>query len=195
MVLVEVNIGEHVLDYRVDDVTRLEQVVDALARLTRDDGLLSVRLPAVHLLRDGLVDADGQNHLARHVAGLHLLHQPGVFLKRSLFQLFRFQVVQRERYLLVFVVLIVVVDAEVGFLLCSHHAPHQFHGRVVLAAVSATLRLDGNFRQLLVVGFQLDVLLRLGLRRDGYDTRLIAHGTEGDVPSLFTGYLVLAVDV
>ena len=111
MVLVEVDIGEHVLDDGIDDVARLEKVVHALAGLAGNDGLLRARFAAVYLLRNGFVNADGQNHLSRNVARFHLLHQPRVLLEGALFQLFWLQVVQREGYLLVFVVLIVVVDA------------------------------------------------------------------------------------
>ena len=55
-----------------------------------------------------------------------------------LFQLFRLQVVEGQGNLLVFVVLIIVVQFEVGFLLGCHHPPHQLHGRVVTTAIAVT---------------------------------------------------------
>ena len=59
MVLIEVDIGEDILQNGVDDIARLEQVVDTLRGLTGDDGLLGVGITAVDLLRHRLVDTDG----------------------------------------------------------------------------------------------------------------------------------------
>ena len=142
---------------------------------------------AIDFLRNGLIDADGQYHLACGSAGLHVFEYPGMFFEDSRLQLFGLQVVEREGYLFVFVVVIVVVDAEVGLLLGSHHAFHQLYGRVVLTAVLVTLLTDDDLADGLVVWLQGNVECFLGLRVDGNDTCGIAHGTDRDVPAFMTG--------
>ena len=186
MVLIEVDVREDILQDGIDDVTSLEQMVDPLGGLSHDDGLLRARVTTIDLLRHRLVDTDRKNHLARLGADLHLFHQPGVLLERPRLELFGFQVVQGECNLLVLVILIVVVERQVGLLLRSHHPTHQFHSRIVLTAVLLALGLDGNLSQHMLVGRQFDVETALGLGCHGNDARLIAHSTEGDVPPLMT---------
>ena len=78
------------------------------------------------------------------------------------------QVVESQCQLLVFVVTIIVVVAEVGLFLCCHHAPHQFHGRIVLPAIPVAPGFYSDFCQFLPGGFQRDVQLapRLAVDRD-----------------------------
>ena len=157
MVLVEVYVGKDILDNGIDDVARLKQVVDALRSLSHDDGLLRTGVAAIDLLRDGLIHADGQNHLTRSGADLHLLHQPGVALERPRLQLLWLQVVEREGYLLVLIILIVVVLSKVCLLFGGNHTTHQLHGGIILTTVPLTLGLDGHLAQFLLVGRQFDV--------------------------------------
>ena len=118
-----------------------------------------------------------------------------MLLEESLLQLLRLQVVQREGYLVVLVILVVVVHAQVGLLFGRHHALHQLYGRVVLTAVVTGAHLDHHLADGLVVGLQLNIQLALGLRADGHDARLVAHGRERHVPALVARYGVAAVEV
>ena len=195
MVLIEVDVGKHVLEYGVDDVASLEDVVDPLRGLPGDDGLLGAGIAAVDFLRHGFVYTDGQDKFAGNLAFLDLVKQPGMLLEGSLLQLFGLEVVERQRDLLVLVVLIEVVQAEVCLLFGSHHALHELHGGIVLTTVVAALGLDRHLGELLAVGLELDVQTGLGLRTYLHDARLVAHGAEGDVPPLMAGYGVVTVDV
>ena len=65
MVLIEVDVREDILQDGIDDVTRLEQMVDTLGGLSHDDGLLRAGVTTIDLLRHRLVDTDRKNHLAR----------------------------------------------------------------------------------------------------------------------------------
>ena len=135
IVVVDVNIGEHILQDVVEDVTRLEQVVDAHGVLSLHNAFLGTRVLAVELLRDSLVDGDGQRQLVVVLAHLHLVEQPLALLEDALLQGLGRQVVECQHDLLVVVVLVVVVLLQVGALLGGNHLLHQLNGRVVLAAV------------------------------------------------------------
>ena len=134
--MVEVNICENVLYHRVDDVARLEIVVDTRRGLSLNDVLLVVRRLTIELLRYGLVNADRQHQLVGVGTHLHMIEQPGRLGERRLFQLLWGEVVECYGETLVFVVAVIVVVGQIGLLLCRHHALHQFYGRVVLAAVA-----------------------------------------------------------
>ena len=107
-----------------------------------------------------------------------------MLLEEALLQLFRLQVVERQRDFLVLIVLIVVVQAQVGSLLGGHHPAHQFHSGVVAAAVTAALGLDGHLAQQFLVGFEGNVQLVADLVVDVDGTRLIAYGAEGEGPTI-----------
>ena len=143
----------------------------------------------------GLVDADGQHKLVGIVTHLHLVEQPGFGRERRSLQLVGRQVVDGNGESFVFVVAIEVVVAQVGLLLGSHHALHQFHGGVVLAAIAVAAGLDGDALQLLSVGLQRDVQMAAGATVDGDDARFVAQGTHRDVPSLVAVDGVFAPDV
>ena len=59
LIVVDVHIGKHILHDGVQDITRLEQVVDTLGVDTLDNRLLVVWLLAIDLLRYRLIHADG----------------------------------------------------------------------------------------------------------------------------------------
>ena len=149
---------------------------------------------AVDFLRDGLVDGDGQNHLFVILAHLHLVFQPRHLLELGRLQFLVGDFVDGECNLLVFVVLVEVAVVEVGFLFVGNHLPHQFHSRVVLAAVSLFLGTHGNLLEHLGVGLELDVEFRGGTGINGYHLRLIAYRTEGELPSVVSGDGIMAVD-
>ena len=102
---------------------------------------------AVNLLLHRLVNAHGQYQLTRLLVFLHLIDEPRIFGIFRVLQHFRLDVVQGQRQFLIFLVLIVVPLAEVGFLLMVYHLFHQLHGRIVLTTVARTFLLDGKLLQ------------------------------------------------
>ena len=116
-------------------------------------------------------------------------------LEGTLLQLLGFQVVEREGNLLVFVILIIVVERQVGLLLGCNHTFHELNGRIVLTAIVASLRLHRHLGKHLLVGLQLDIQTSTRLGCDSNDARLIAYGTERDVPSLMAVNLILTIVV
>ena len=59
----------------------------------------------------------------------------------------------------------------------------------------ASLSLDSNLGQLLMVWLQLDVQTGLGLRTYLNDARLVSHGAESNVPTLMALDNILAIDI
>ena len=101
------------------------------------------------MLRNGLVHRHRQDKLVVVRTHLNLINDPLLVLKLAAVKVGRLYVVEGQRYLLIFVILIVVVIGEVGLLLRSHNALHQFHGGVVLTRVAATLALHHHFTKTL----------------------------------------------
>ena len=73
LVVVEVYVSEDLLEHDVQDVARLEKVVDARRLLPLDDLLLRLRILAVDMLLYALVDADGEDEFVGVLAFLHLV--------------------------------------------------------------------------------------------------------------------------
>ena len=107
-----------------------------------------------------------------------------MLLEGVLLQLFRLQVVERQRDFLVLIILIVVVQVQVSPLLGSHHPAHQLHSGVVAAAVTAALGLDGHLAQQFLVGLEGNVQLVADLVVDVDGARLVAYGAEGEGPAI-----------
>ncbi len=134
LVVVDVDIGEDVLHGDVEDVAGLNEVIDARGVDTAYDVLLVVRVAAVDVLRDGLVDGDGQDELVVVGAGLHLVEQPLALADETAVDEFvGADVVHGQRDFLILVVLIVVVVLQVGLLLGCDDAAHELNGGIVLA--------------------------------------------------------------
>ena len=102
----------------------------------------------VYNLRDGLIHADGKDHLVVVFADLYLIHQPRGAGEWFFFQTFRSEVISSQRQFLVFVVLIEVVVREIAEFLGSNHLLHQFYSGVVLSAIAASFSGDGHLCQL-----------------------------------------------
>ena len=136
VVVVDVDVGEHLAHHGGQDVARLEEIVDTARLRALDDGALGLRVLAVDLLGHHLVDGQRQHHLVGVLAGVYLLAQPGIALEDALLERLGLQVVQAEADLLVVLVAVVVVALQVGLLLVGDYLAHQFHGGVVLAAVA-----------------------------------------------------------
>ena len=67
------------------------------------------------------------------------------FTEKLAFKLFFRKVVQGKGYLLIFVILIVWMVGQIGFLLGCDNAAHQLHSRIVLALVLTPFRLHHHF--------------------------------------------------
>ena len=195
LVVVNVHVGEHVLERGCEYVAGLEQVVDARRVLPLHNVLLAVRVFAVYFLRHGLVDRKRQNELSVVLALLHLVAQPRHLLELWRLQLLRRDVVDGQGYLLVLVVLVKVTVVQVGALLRRYDFLHQFHGRIVLPAVLSALGAHRHFFQLARVGLELYVEPPLGLGPDGYRLRLVAHRTERKLPSVMPLYGVIPAQI
>ena len=116
-----------------------------------------MRVLAVKLLLDGLLHRHGEDPPLVILAQFHLVEQPGMFLEHLRLQVLRREVLQSQRDFLLIVILIVVVRLQVSVLLGCDDLPHQFHGRVILTAVSRrAFFADGHLIQFLRVRFQPD---------------------------------------
>ena len=194
IVVIDIDIGENFLQGGVENFTRLDHLSDTIALLTLDDILLGLRVLAIHVLRHGLVDADRQGELAIVRRGLHLVEEVLTLAEELVFELFLLQVVECQRYLLVLIVLIIIMIGEVGLFLGSDDTAHQFHGRVFLAGVLATLGLHHHLGKLMTVVLELH-LYKMGLVGHLHSLRLVAQCTHGEHPSrmLVDGKLTLAI--
>ena len=101
-------------------------------------------------------------------------------------------VVHRESDLLILSPVAVVMAVDTRFLLCRNHAPHQFHGRVILTTIALPLRLDGHVLQHLCVGFHLHIqsVWCTAAYADGLCG--IANGCHRDLLSVMARYLEVA---
>ena len=113
VVVVDVNICEHLFKQRVQNLARLQQVVDTLLSLPLDNVLLLLRILAIDVLCDGLLHADGQDELVIVRRCLNLILHIRLVLVLACDKVFGLDIVQSERYLLIFIVLIVVVVLKV----------------------------------------------------------------------------------
>ena len=185
LVVVDVHIGKHIFQGGIQNVARLYQVVNARRVLSFHDLLLAMRVFAIDVLRDGLVDADGQNQFVVQRAYLHLVQQPLLFLELRVLQVHRLQVVHRQRNLLVFRILVVRVVAQRRFLFGGNHAFHQFYGRIILPRIFAlSFRAHLHILQCAALGFQSDAQLRLSLARHIHLLTAKAQCRDGQRPSV-----------
>ena len=67
-----------------------------------------MRAPAIHLLRHCLINTDRQYQFTRQLIGLYLFEQPREFAQLRVGKKFRIDIIQSERKLLVFLVLVIV---------------------------------------------------------------------------------------
>ena len=129
-----------------------------------------MRFPAIELLQHRLLDRDGQDEFPVVRAELHLVDEPFLVLVARLSHALRRDVIDGQRQLLVFVVLVEVAVGEVSAPLGSYHLSHQLHGGVVLATVATGLSPDVNPGQLLgaiepLRGVLVDIRVQLRISR------------------------------
>ncbi len=139
-----------------EDLSGLDHLSDTIALLTLDDILLALRVLAVNVLRNRLVDADRQGELSVVRRKLYLVEEILSLAEELALQLFLGEIVEREGDLLILIILIIIIVAEVALLLGSDDTPHEFHGRVILALVSALLRFHHHFAKFVGIVLQLD---------------------------------------
>ena len=137
LIVVYVDIGKDVLQGRVQDVARLDEVVDARGVLSFHYLFLAMGVLAIDMLGDGLVDTNGQDELIVEWAHLDLVEQPLALLELGVLKVDGLQVVHGQSNLLILGELIVRMVVEGGLLLGGNHSLHQLYGRIVLARVFA----------------------------------------------------------
>ena len=188
LVVVQINVREHVFHHRVKYFSCLYEVVYAGGVLSEDYCFLFFRTFPIQVLCYGFINRKRQNELVVVRTNLYLVEQPLAVLFLFAFYFFGTDVVYGQRYLLVFVVLVVVVVAKVGAFLCRYDALHQLYGRVVLSAVLASFGLYGHAFQLLCVLFEGDVQLVGCIRLDGNLQVLVSYGADYKLFAVAPGY-------
>ena len=194
VVVVDIHIGEGILEGSVEYLAGLDYLSDTIALLALDDVFLCLRILAIDVLRNRLVDAHRKGKLAVIGRGLHLVQKILSLAEELAFQLLFLQVVEGKRYLLILVILIVIMIAEIGLFLGSYHSPHQLHGRVVLTTVFASLGLHHHLVELMAVVLQLYFYeIHFLVYADGL--RLVAQGRYCEHPAwmFLDGELTLTV--
>ena len=184
VVIVDVDVGEDVGQYRAQHIAGVEELFDAGGVDAFDDGLLALGVFAVDGLAAGLLDGDGQYGLAGLGRCLHLVFEEGEFLVDAFLHLLGSDVVERHLHLLVFLVLVVVVLLELQGALVLDDFLHELHGGVVLARVFLFLRFDDDLGEHHVGGRQLHVE-PLGAGCEAHFLGDVSDGGEGEfVPAL-----------
>ena len=185
LVVVDVDVGEKILQNGVEDVARLDEVVDARRIDAAHDFNLVLRVASIEVFRHGFIDRQRQNQFAVVRAGLDLVEQPFPFADRPLVEQFEWvDVVHRKGDFLVAVVLVEIVVFQVGALLRGDDAAHQFDGGIVFPRIFRAFFLDNDFVQLFGIGFQLDVEARGRFCVDENALRLVTDGRKREVPTV-----------
>ena len=195
LIIVDIHIGKHIFHNRIKDIARLEQVVDTLVIDALDDSLLIVRLLTIYLLRDGLINTDGQYELVVIRTGLNLVDKPLFLLILRRIEYLGLKVIKCQSDLLVLVVLIEVAIIQIGLLLGSNHLLHHLDRRIVLATISTALSLYGHFLKHLSVGLQGNLHRALDTRVDLHRVRHIAYRSKGKRPTVMARNGKVSIDI
>ena len=147
IVVIDVDIRKNILHDHIQGFTRLQHLINALTLLSLDDAFLRLRLFAVDVLRYRFVYRDWENQFVVIAAGFNLVQHPLRLAQSATFQILWLDVTQRQRKLLILVILVVRMIIQMIFLLGCNHPPHQFHGRIVFARIATTLTLYHHFIQ------------------------------------------------
>ena len=194
VVIVDIHIGKDILDGCIQDFSGLDHLSDTIALLTLDDILFALRVLAIYVLRNGLIDAYRQGELAVIRRKLYLVEEILSLAEELALHLFLGDIIECKGDLLIFIILIIIIVAEVALLLGSDDTSHEFHGRVILALVSSLLRFHHDFSQLVGIVLELDFEeagFLIYLDRCG----LVAQSTDGKHQSrlLFDGKLTFSI--
>ena len=194
IIIVDIHIGEHLLQGGVKNLASLYHLSDTVALLSLDDIFLALGILAVNVLRHGLIDTDGKSQFVIIRRCLHLVEEILALLEELALQLFRLQVVERQGNLLILVILIEGIVGQVCLLLGGDDAAHQFHGGVVLALILAPVGLHHHLTEFVAVVLHLDLQV-IGVGIHLHRLCLVAQCAHRQHPSrmLVDGKLTLAV--
>ena len=108
LIIVDIDIGEYVLEGGGEDITRLKEVVDTGSILSFDDALLIMRTLAIDFLGQCLIDRDREDEFVVIFTSLHLVLHPRHLLEFGSLEFLGGDVVEGKGNLLIFVILIIV---------------------------------------------------------------------------------------
>ena len=97
-----------------EDFSGLDHLSDTIALLTLDDILFALRVLAVNVLRNGLIDTYRQGELAVVRRKLHLVEEILSLAEELSLHLFLGDIIECEGDLLIFIILIIIIVAEVA---------------------------------------------------------------------------------
>lgn len=193
VVLVDIDLGKGVLEQGVDHLARTEEVADAIGALAENDILFGIVALAVDLLRDGLIDRQGEYQLSRFGGFLHVLLEEGHTFELAFFKDAGRDVGEGKAKFVVLLDRIIVALLEIAHLLGSDDLLHQFHGGIVFARILGLLRHDLCFPQSEIGGFEAhDETIATG-GSDGL--RFVANGGEFKSATLAISDGELALDI
>ena len=155
-----------------------------------------MRVLTIYFFRNGLVYRYRKNLLSRNVARLHLIAEERILLEYPRFlQRVGSDVIGSQRNLLILVIMIIIIQIEVGTLFRCHHLTHQLYRRIILTRVFLFLWLNDDLLQHLV-GRPHAYVQFAGLGRHREHLSIITHHREsqsGPSRSIFNG--ILTVDI
>ena len=188
LVIIQIHIGKHILQYGIEDITRLKQIIQSGGVLSHNDALLTFGILTVDIPRHRFVHTHRQNQLVIIWAQLQLVEHPLFLTEDTVFHVLRTQFIEGQRKLLVFVILVEVVVGQIGLLLGGNHPSHQFYGRIVPTRITVSSARNRHVLQLCPLRFQGYSHRRFRVRADFDSQRLIAHSTECQFPTIMTVY-------
>ena len=183
LVIIDIHVGEDILQCDVQNVARLYQLVDTCGVLTCNNipfrfGILLRKMCCVTVSSTEI----GRISLLLWT-NLHLVQQPFLLADKTTVQLVRRDVIHRQRQFLIFIELVIVVVLQVGALLRRNHTPHQLHGGFssccTVHACGAPWTSDNCFG----IRDEFHINHAWGGILDQYRLRLVSHGTECEIPS------------
>ena len=157
ILLVDIDIGEAVLYEGVEDVTGLEQLIDALFTLAFNDGLFTFGLFPVDIARELLCDGYGENTLAGLWTYFDVVFEKGHILEVGIAVDFVRKFVDGECCLTILLIAEIVVELVVTFLFRSDDLTHKLDGRIVFARVFPALSCDDGRLESLFRALELDI--------------------------------------
>ena len=176
--IVDIDVLKDFFQRRVYHLTCCKELVQACALLACYDVFFRLRVFAIDVLRNGLVERDGHNHFVVVRAELCLL-RPLHLADICTVEFLDLVVVEGHRELLVLVVHEVIMVLEPCVLLLLDDTFHELDGRIVLADIALPLCLDDNLLHGLRIGLKFDSESAGCSLCDVYLLLLITHAGEG----------------
>ena len=79
LVFININVGKHILQDGIQDVARLQEMIDTRRVLSLDNIFLALRTFAIDMLGNRFINGDGKNQPVIIWTKFHLIHQPFSF--------------------------------------------------------------------------------------------------------------------